>query len=123
MYEVVVEVVEVSLLMIEDDNSNLYLDDISYFLIFSYVNVICVGDMVMVVGLLNYSFGIYCINLIDVIMVILGCEVNLVVIEGNLFIVIFNVLNYFNGEVMDSGEVIFDYDVNCGVEDEIEFVL
>lgn len=79
--------------------------------------------MVFVVGLFNYSFGIYRINLSDVIEVMFFCEVNLVVIEGNLFIVMFNVFNYFNGEVDVNGDVIFDYDENCGVDDEVVFEL
>ena len=108
---------------IEDDNSNSYPDDISYFPTFSYANAIRVGDTVTAAGPLNYSFGTYRINPTDVITVTSGREANPVVTEGNLSIATFNVLNYFNGEVTDSGEVTFDYDANRGAEDETEFAL
>jgi len=122
-YEAAVEAAEASLLTIEDDNSNSYPDDISYFPTFSYANAIRVGDTVTAAGPLNYSFGTYRINPTDVITVTSGREANPVVTEGNLSIATFNVLNYFNGEVTDSGEVTFDYDANRGAEDETEFAL
>ena len=122
-YEDAVEAAEASLLTIEDDNSNSYPDDISYFPTFSYANAIRVGDTVTAAGPLNYSFGTYRINPTDVITVTSGREANPVVTEGNLSIATFNVLNYFNGEVTDSGEVTFDYDANRGAEDETEFAL
>ncbi len=122
-YEAAVEAAEASLLTIEDDNSNSYPDDISYFPTFSYANAIRVGDTVTAAGPLNYSFGTYRINPTDVISVTSGREANPVVTEGNLSIATFNVLNYFNGEVTDSGEVTFDYDANRGAEDETEFAL
>lgn len=122
-YEAAVEAAEASLLTIEDDNSNSYPDDISYFPTFSYANAIRVGDTVTAAGPLNYSFGTYRINPTDVITVTSGREANPVVTEGNLSIATFNVLNYFNGEVTDGGEVTFDYDANRGAEDETEFAL
>lgn len=122
-YEAAVEAAEASLLTIEDDNSNSYPDEISYFPTFSYANAIRVGDTVTAAGPLNYSFGTYRINPTDVITVTSGREANPVVTEGNLSIATFNVLNYFNGEVTDSGEVTFDYDANRGAEDETEFAL
>ena len=122
-YEAAVEAAEASLLTIEDDNSNSYPDDISYFPTFSYANAIRVGDTVTAADPLNYSFGTYRINPTDVITVTSGREANPVVTEGNLSIATFNVLNYFNGEVTDSGEVTFDYDANRGAEDETEFAL
>lgn len=122
-YEAAVEAAEASLLTIEDDNSNSYPDEISYFPTFSYANAIRVGDTVTAAGPLNYSFGTYRINPTDVITVTSGREANPVVTEGNLSIATFNVLNYFNGEVTDGGEVTFDYDANRGAEDETEFAL
>ena len=122
-YEAAVEAAEASLLTIEDDNSNSYPDDISYFPTFSYASAIREGDTVTAAGPLNYSFGTYRINPTDVITVTSGREANPVVTEGNLSIATFNVLNYFNGEVTDSGEVTFDYDANRGAEDETEFAL
>ncbi len=43
--------------------------------------------------------------------------------EGNLSIATFNVLNYFNGEVDENGDVTFDYDNNRGASDDVAFAL
>ena len=117
------EASETSLLTIEDNSSSQYPDALSYFPTFSYANAIRIGDSVSAAGPLNYSFGTYRINPSDIIEVTSTREASPVVTEGNLSIATFNVLNYFNGEVDDNGDVTFDYDENRGANDAVAFEL
>ncbi|NDV90720.1 ExeM/NucH family extracellular endonuclease [Alteromonas sp. 345S023] len=114
---------EASLLTIEDDNSSSYPDLVSFFPTFSYANPIRIGDTVSASGPLNYSFGTYRINPTEVITVTSSREASPVITEGNLSVATFNVLNYFNGEVDENGDVTFDYDANRGADDETAFEL
>ncbi|WP_394220562.1 ExeM/NucH family extracellular endonuclease [Alteromonas gracilis] len=118
-----VQASESSLLTIEDNSSSQYPDALNYFPTFSYANAIRIGDAVSASGPLNYSFGTFRINPSDTIDVTSTREANPVVSEGNLSIATFNVLNYFNGELDDNGEVTFDYDNNRGASDEVAFEL
>ena len=122
-YTAAVEASEASLLTIEDNSSSQYPDALNYFPTFSYANAIRIGDAVSASGPLNYSFGTYRINPSDIIEVTSTREANPVVTEGNLSIATFNVLNYFNGEVDENGDVTFDYDDNRGADDAIAFAL
>ncbi|MEZ7229350.1 ExeM/NucH family extracellular endonuclease [Alteromonas sp. DY56-G5] len=122
-YTAAEEASETSLLTIEDNSSSQYPDALNYFPTFSYANAIRIGDSVSAAGPLNYSFGTYRINPSDVIEVTSSREANPVVTEGNLSIATFNVLNYFNGEVDENGDVTFDYDENRGADDEVAFEL
>ncbi len=122
-YAAAEEASETSLLTIEDNSSSQYPDALNYFPTFSYANAIRIGDTVSASGPLNYSFGTYRINPSDVIEVTSSREANPVVTEGNLSIATFNVLNYFNGEVDENGDVTFDYDQNRGANDEVAFEL
>ncbi|KHT59580.1 nuclease [Alteromonas macleodii] len=122
-YAAAEEASETSLLTIEDNSSSQYPDALNYFPTFSYANAIRIGDTVSASGPLNYSFGTYRINPSDVIEVTSSREANPVVTEGNLSIATFNVLNYFNGEVDENGDVTFDYDQNRGANDELAFEL
>jgi len=114
---------ETSLLTIEDNSGSQYPDTLNYFPTFSYANAIRIGDSVSASGPLNYSFGTYRINPSDIIEVASTREANPVVAEGNLSIATFNVLNYFNGEVDENGDVTFDYDNNRGASDDVAFAL
>ncbi|MDY6884555.1 MAG: nuclease, partial [Pseudomonadota bacterium] len=114
---------ETSLLTIEDNSGSQYPDTLNYFPTFSYANAIRIGDSVSASGPLNYSFGTYRINPSDIIEVTSTREANPVVAEGNLSIATFNVLNYFNGEVDENGDVTFDYDNNRGASDDVAFAL
>ncbi|MBR9784010.1 MAG: ExeM/NucH family extracellular endonuclease [Gammaproteobacteria bacterium] len=114
---------ETSLLTIEDNSGLQYPDTLNYFPTFSYANAIRIGDSVSASGPLNYSFGTYRINPSDIIEVASTREANPVVAEGNLSIATFNVLNYFNGEVDENGDVTFDYDNNRGASDDVAFAL
>lgn len=114
---------EASLLTIEDNNGSTYPDSVSFFPTFSYANPIRIGDTVSAAGPLNYSYGTYRINPTEVISVTSSREANPVVTEGNLSVATFNVLNYFNGELDENGNVTFDYDANRGADDEIAFEL
>ncbi|GFD77204.1 nuclease [Tenacibaculum sp. KUL118] len=122
-YAAAEEASETSLLTIEDNSSSQYPDALSYFPTFSYANAIRIGDAVSASGPLNYSFGTYRINPSEVIEVTSSREANPVVAEGNLSIATFNVLNYFNGEVDENGDVTFDYDGNRGAKDDVAFEL
>ena len=114
---------ETSLLTIEDNSSSQYPDALNYFPTFSYANAIRIGDSIFASGPLNYSFGTYRINPSDVIEVTSSREANPAVTEGNLSIATFNVLNYFNGEVDENGDVTFDYDENRGADNAVAFEL
>ena len=122
-YTAAEEAGETSLLTIEDNSSSQYPDALNYFPTFSYANAIRIGDSVSAAGPLNYSFGTYRINPSDIIEVTSTREANPVVTEGNLSIATFNVLNYFNGEVDENGDVTFDYDQNRGASDAVAFAL
>ena len=114
---------EASLLTIEDNSGSQYPDAISFFPNFSYANTIRIGDTVSASGPLNFSFGTYRINPTDVIAVTSTREDTPVVSEGNLSVATFNVLNYFNGDEDENGELTFDYDDNRGAESEAAFAL
>ena len=114
---------EASLLRIEDNSGSQYPDAISFFPNFSYANTIRIGDTVSASGPLNFSFGTYRINPNDVIAVTSTREDTPVVSEGNLSVATFNVLNYFNGDKDENGELTFDYDNNRGAESEAAFAL
>ncbi len=114
---------EASLLTIEDNSGSQYPDAISFFPNFSYANTIRIGDTVSASGPLNFSFGTYRINPTEVIAVTSTREDTPVVSEGNLSVATFNVLNYFNGDEDENGELTFDYDDNRGAESETAFAL
>lgn len=114
---------EASLLTIEDNSGSQFPDAISFFPNFSYANTIRIGDTVSASGPLNFSFGTYRINPTEVIAVTSTREDTPVVSEGNLSVATFNVLNYFNGDEDENGELTFDYDDNRGAESEAAFAL
>jgi predicted extracellular nuclease len=114
---------EASLLTIEDNSGSQYPDAISFFPNFSYANTIRIGDTVSASGPLNFSFGTYRINPTEVIAVTSTREDTPVVSEGNLSVATFNVLNYFNSDEDENGELTFDYDDNRGADSEAAFAL
>ena len=114
---------EASLLTIEDNSGSQFPDAISFFPNFSYANTIRIGDTVSASGPLNFSFGTYRINPTEVITVTSTREDTPVVSEGNLSVATFNVLNYFNGDEDENGELTFDYDGNRGANSEAAFAL
>lgn len=122
-YEAAVVESEASLLTIEDNSGSQYPAELSFFPTFSYANAIRIGDTVSAAGPLNYSFGTFRINPTEVVEVTSTRSANPVVTEGNLSIATFNVLNYFNGEVDENGEVTFDYSANRGADDATAFAL
>ena len=114
---------EASLLTIEDNSGSRYPDAVSFFPDFSYANPIRIGDTVSAVGPLNYSFGTFRVNPTEIIAVNTVRDATPTLAEGNLSIATFNVLNYFNGQVTDTGEVTFDYDNNRGARSGEAFAL
>ncbi|WP_420933035.1 DUF2252 family protein [Alteromonas sp. A081] len=113
----------IRLLTIEDNSGSQFPDAISFFPNFSYANTIRIGDTVSASGPLNFSFGTYRINPTEVISVTSIREDTPVISEGILSVATFNVLNYFNGDVDENGELTFDYDNNRGAESEAALAL
>lgn len=84
----------------------------------SVYNSLCVGDCISVIdGVFDYLVGSYCIQLLQMLIfeVVNLCLVQLVV-EGCLWVVSFNVFNYFNGDGKGGGFFIL-----CGVNMVEEF--
>ncbi|BFM12648.1 extracellular exonuclease ExeM [Simiduia litorea] len=90
----------------------------------SYANAPRVGDVVSATGPLNFSFGTYRINPSKE-----GFDITSTrreapdIRHGNLSVASFNVLNYFNGKVLDDGSVTFSYPENRGAGTAEEFAL
>ncbi|WP_416397041.1 ExeM/NucH family extracellular endonuclease [Allohahella sp. A8] len=108
---------------VEDTSSASFPAEISYYTQFSYDNTIRVGDKVSAAGPLNFSFGKYKINPTEPVVVMGSREPLPELQSGNLTIASFNVLNYFNGEVLADGTVTFDFAANRGAENVEAFEL
>ncbi|GLS24822.1 ExeM/NucH family extracellular endonuclease [Marinibactrum halimedae] len=120
---------DTNILVIEDNASGNYPETINFFSTpefdgLNYDNAPRVGDSVSATGPLNFSFGSYRINPTKESFSILSSR-DLVpdLIPGNLSIASFNVLNYFNGEVLDDGSITFDYEENRGARSAEQFEL
>lgn len=114
---------EENIILIEDNTSSSYPDELSFYTDFSYADAIRVGDLISATGPLNYSFGDYRINPVSEITLVGEREAAPDIDESNLSVATFNVLNYFNGDDDGNGGVTFDYDANRGAESEEEFAL
>lgn len=114
---------QANVITIEDNSNARFPDALSFFPNFSYANPIRIGDTVSTSGPLSFGFGAYRLNPSNVLDVTTQRDAVPSITEGNLSVATFNVLNYFNGEVTDSGEVTFDFDGNRGAGDEAAFAL
>lgn len=110
------------LIWVEDNSNARFPAALSFFTGFSYANPIRIGDTVSASGPLNYSFSKFRVNPQSEITVLGEREATPTLNAGNLSIATFNVLNYFNGELVD-GVVSFDYPQNRGAENAQEFAL
>ncbi len=112
-----------NIIYVEDNISSTFPDSLSFFSGFSYANPISIGDSVTASGPLNFSFGLYRINPTEEITVVNSREAVPDIEDGDVSVASFNVLNYFNGEADENGNVTFDFDSNRGAESEEEFAL
>ncbi len=118
-----------NILYIEDESSSNYPATISFYATdeydgLNYDNAPRVGDTVSAVGPVNYSYGQYRINPTKETFSLESTRTDKPDLEeGDVTVASFNVLNYFNGEVLDDGSVTFDYDENRGAYSEEEFAL
>lgn len=112
-----------NIIYVEDNTSSSYPDELSFYTNFSYANPIRIGDTVSATGPLNYSYDLYRINPIEEVIVYSERDAAPVLDEGDMKIATFNVLNYFNGEYDEEGNVTFDYSENRGAENLEEFEL
>ncbi len=110
-------------LFIEDGTSARFPSQLSFYPQFSYATPIRVGDQLSATGPLNFAFGEYRINPESPLQVNDNRPLSPVLVDGNLRIASFNVLNYFNGEVQADGSVSFDYDANRGADNAEAFAL
>lgn len=120
---------DANVLLLADDNSDQYPATISYYATpefngLNYTNAPRVGDRVSASGPVFYSFGNYRILPTKDNFAIHSLRPAMPdVSAGDVKIASFNVLNYFNGLVLDDGTVTFDYPENRGAENAEEFAL
>jgi predicted extracellular nuclease len=75
-------------------------------------------------GPVNYSFDNYrVLPTKDTFSITSNRPAAIEISQGDVSVAAFNVLNYFNGLVLEDGTVTFDYDENRGAENEEEFAL
>ena len=122
-YTAAVAEAQSNLITIEDSSNARFPDTLSFFPNFSYANPIRIGDTVSTSGPMSFGFGAYRINPSQALEITTERDAVPAVTDGNLSIATFNVLNYFNGEITDSGDVTFDFDGNRGAGDETAFAL
>ncbi|GLS25882.1 ExeM/NucH family extracellular endonuclease [Marinibactrum halimedae] len=128
-YEKAVANINANILYVEDNTSASFPDTISYYATddfdgLDYANAPSIGDTVTAIGPLNYAFGAYRINTRkDWFDIKSSREESPQVKSGDVSIASFNVLNYFNGEYLENGEVTFDYESNRGAFNAEQFAL
>ncbi|MDN3640760.1 ExeM/NucH family extracellular endonuclease [Simiduia curdlanivorans] len=118
-----------NILLVEDSVDASYPDSIDFYSTenvdgLNYANAPRVGDVVSATGPLNFSFGAYRINPSkDSFAIVSSRQEAPDIRHGNLSVASFNVLNYFNGKVLDDGSVTFSYPENRGAGNAEEFAL
>ncbi|GLS24396.1 hypothetical protein [Marinibactrum halimedae] len=99
---------EQNILYIEDNSGDQNVDGLSFFDNFGYDNSIRIGDRITTSGPVNYSFGAYRINASDPTLTTLTSQTvpsSVDLTTGQIRIASFNVLNYFNGQVVGGGDL------------------
>ncbi|BCO19414.1 nuclease [Alteromonas sp. KC3] len=112
-----------NIIIIEDNSDAKHPSSLSFYPAFSYDNPIRIGDSLDVVGTVNEANGSFRINPIEPIKINSTREALPTIERGNLSVATFNVLNYFNGERDQEGNVNFNYDGNRGAKDYSAFLL
>ncbi|GAA6168292.1 ExeM/NucH family extracellular endonuclease [Sessilibacter corallicola] len=128
-FEAAQENLSANIIYLEDDNGQTFPDEISYYATpefdgLDYSNAPRVGETVSATGPVRFAFGEYRINPTKETFFIESNRTDAPdVIDGDVSIASFNVLNYFNGEVLENGEVTFDFAANRGAESAEELAL
>ncbi|WP_317929445.1 ExeM/NucH family extracellular endonuclease [Halioxenophilus sp. WMMB6] len=128
-YDAAVANASANILLLADDNSQSYPATISYYTTpgfdgLNYSNAPRVGDKVSASGPVLYSFSNYRIIPTKESFAITSSRTPApVVVEGDVKVASFNVLNYFNGLRQEDGTVTFDYPANRGAESAEAFAL
>ncbi|GAB2199165.1 ExeM/NucH family extracellular endonuclease [Sessilibacter sp. MAH4] len=128
-YDAAVANASANILLIDDNNGRTFPDEISYYSTpefdgLNYDNAPRVGETVSATGPVMFSFGNYRINPVKETFSIASTRTAAPdLIPADVTVASFNVLNYFNGLVLDDGSVTFDYPANRGAADEEEFAL
>ena len=118
-----------NVLLIEDDSGDQFPSEISYYATpefdgLNYANAPRVGDTVSATGPVRFAFSEYrIIPTKDSFTILSERPLAPELVSGDVTVASFNVLNYFNGEVLEDGTVTFDYPENRGAENAEEFEL
>lgn len=107
-YDAVVAMNASNMLFVEDNISSQNPDGLTFLENFGYENTIRLGDKISTAGPLNYAYGEYRISATDPsVTTILAATIPEapVLTSGDITIASFNVLNYFNGRVVASGDL------------------
>ncbi|GAB2198398.1 ExeM/NucH family extracellular endonuclease [Sessilibacter sp. MAH4] len=118
-----------NIIYVEDNNGLTFPDTISYYSTptfdgLNYDNAPRLGDSVNATGPLMFAFGQYRINPTKETFQINSTRTpSPNIINGDVSIASFNVLNYFNGEVVRGNRITFDYPENRGAANAEEFAL
>jgi predicted extracellular nuclease len=121
-FEAAQENLTANIIFLEDDNGQTFPSEISYYSTpefdgLDYSNAPRIGETVSATGPIRFAFGEYRINPTKDTFAIDSNRTDAPdIISGDVSIASFNVLNYFNGEVLENGEVTFDFPANRGAE-------